>query len=362
MIITRYVTLEITRPFVVIIGLCGVIFASYSTAVLLNEVAAGLLPPVVVAKLVLIKLLIALEILLPVSLYFGIVFGLGRLHSDSELVALSACGVGETTLVATVLRFALAVALVVACLSLGARPWAYQQRYLLLAAAEAEADVDIEDLDPKHFFVGPNADYAVFANAVDQAARTAHDVIVQIRQREAMQVIVAERLFQPPREVGSPLVFVFEEGSVYRLDREGSRDLRGRFGTLRLTLAAPEVDPVGYKSKEQGTLVLSHSSQPKDLAEFQWRLATPLVTVLIALLAVVVSRSPPRRGRFAQALAAVVAYAAFYNVMTFAKNLVQEGFVGAFPGLWWPLVMLGLALSVLFWGPSGSARARRPVP
>jgi lipopolysaccharide export LptBFGC system permease protein LptF len=47
----------------------------------------------------------------------------------------------------------------------------------------------------------------------------------------------------------------------------------------------------------------------------------------------------------------------FFNLMTFAKNLVQEGFVGAVPGLWWPLVLLGLLLSVLFWRPSRSVHA-----
>ena len=355
MIITHYISREITRPFLLIVGLVCVIFISYSTAVVLNDVAAGLLSIDVVAKIVLIKLLIALEILLPVSLYFGVSVGLGRLHSDSEIVALSACGIGEMRLVTIVLRLSLLVALIVAGISLAARPWAYQQRYLILA--EAEAEFEIEDLQAKQFFFSPGSGLAILADSVDHLKRSADDIIVQIRHADTMELIVAERLFQPPRSDLDPLVFIFETGSIYHLDRTGSRDLVGRFNRLRLTLAAPRPEIVGIKSKNQSTLALSKSSRPKDLAEFQWRLCTPAATVLVALLAIPLSRTQPRQGRFARVLVAVLAYAVFYNLMAFAKNLVQEGLVGAIPGLWWPLVLLALLLSLLLFKPSRNARA-----
>lgn len=348
MIITRYVIREVSRPFLIITGIFVVIFTSYTAAVILNEVVAGLLPTVMVAKLVVIKVLIALEILLPVSLYFAIVLGLGRLYSDSEVIGLAACGIGELQLAAAVLRFSLWTALVVACLSLVVRPWAQQQRYLLLAEAAATAKLDIEVLAAKQFFVGSGANFAVFADKVDLPSRAALGVVVQIRRPDAMQVIVAERLHQPPREEEDSLLFWFENGALYRLDKEGSRDVISKFNTLRLNLAAPKLVLVGYKSKEQDTWALSGSKRPKDLAEFQWRFSLPPATLLLALLAVPLSRSRPRQGRFGKTLTAVGAFAALFTVMTFARNLVQEGFVGPMPGLWWPLVLAGLLLVVLF--------------
>jgi len=355
LIIKRYVTREISRPFLIIISVCGVIFASFTTAVILNEVAAGLIPAGTVAKLVFIRLVIALEILVPVSLYFGVVFGLGRLHADSEIVALSAGGIGESKLVGIILRFSLLIALVVACISLFARPWAYQQQYLLRAQVAAEFDIGY--LESRQLLVNPGSSYAIFAATVDHSTRTAGEVIVQIRKPNVMQIITAKRLFQPPREKGAAPVFTFEEGYVYELDTQGTNDVIGKFGSLNLILAPPEPIVIGYKSKAEGLLTLLETRHRKDLAELQWRLTTPAATVLIALLGVPLSRSGPRRGRFAKALAAVAAYAIFFNLMTFAKNLVQEGLVGAVPGLWWPLVLLGLLLAVLFRRPSGFSRA-----
>lgn len=354
MIIKRYVIREISRPFLIIISICGVIFASFTTGVILNEVAAGLIPAGTVAMLVLVKLAIALEILIPVSLYFGVVFGLGRLHADSEIVALSAGGIGESKLVGIILRFSLMIALVVACVSVLVRPWAYQQQYLLRAQVAAEFEIGY--LDAGQLLVNPGSEYAIFAATVDDSTRSAGDVIVQIRKPELMQIITAKRLFQPSGE-DAPLAFTFEEGYLYELDTRGNRDVIGKFGTLNLTLAPPEPTVIGYKSKSAGLLTLLEFRHRKDLAELQWRLSTPAATVLIALLAVPLSRSGPRQGRFAKALAAVAAYAIFFNLMTFAKNLVQEGLVGAVPGLWWPLVLLVLLLLVLFRRPSGFSRA-----
>ena len=354
MIINRYVTREISRPFLIIISICAVIFASFTTAVILNEVVSGLIPATTVAKLVFIRLVIALEILIPVALYFGIVFGLGRMHADSEIVALSAGGLGEVRLAGIILRFSLVVALVVACISLFARPWAYQQQYQLRAQVAAEFDIGY--LEARQLLVNPGSNYAIFAATVDRPARSAGEVIVQIRKSDAMQIITGKRLFQPPREEGAPPVFTFEDGYVYKLDMQGSNDVIGKFGTLNLTLAPPEPVVIGYKSKAAGLLTLFETKHRKDLAELQWRLSTPVATVLIALLAIPLSRSGPRRGRSAKALAAVAAYAVFFNLMTFAKNLVQEGLIGAVPGLWWPLLMLGVLLAVLFHRPSGFSR------
>jgi len=244
---------------------------------------------------------------------------------------------------------------VVACVSLFARPWAYQQQYLL--RAQVAAEFDIGHLEPRQLLVNPGSDYAIFAATVDHATRTAGEVIVQIRKPGVMQIITAEKLFQPPREKEAPQVFTFEAGHVYELDTQGTSDVIGKFGTLNLTLAPPEPKVIGYKSKAADLLTLGEDRHRKDLAELQWRLSTPLATVLIALLAVPLSRSGPRQGRFAKALVAVAAYAIFFNLMTFAKNLVQEGVVGAVPGLWWPLVLLALLLAVLFRRPSGFSRA-----
>jgi lipopolysaccharide export system permease protein len=45
-------------------------------------------------------------------------------------------------------------------------------------------------------------------------------------------------------------------------------------------------------------LDLMGSDEPEHVAEFQWRLGIPLSTIVLAILAVPLSRSQPRAGRY----------------------------------------------------------------
>jgi lipopolysaccharide export system permease protein len=71
------------------------------------------------------------------------------------------------------------------------------------------------------------------------------------------------------------------------------------------------------------------------VAELQWRLSTPLSTVLLSLLAIPLSRTVPRRGKYAKILTATILYAAYYNLCLAAKTWVERGAVPSVPGIWW---------------------------
>jgi lipopolysaccharide export system permease protein len=96
-----------------------------------------------------------------------------------------------------------------------------------------------------------------------------------------------------------------------------------------------------------------------DVAELQWRLTTPLGTVFLALLGIPLSRAVPRQGRYARFAAAVVAYAAYYNVKALAKTWVERGVVGPVPGLWWVDVLLAVVVVLLLWRPWPQGRWHR---
>lgn len=356
MIITNYIAREITRPFLTVVLLLGAAFASFVTAVLLNDVAVGLLTAEALARLVASKMLVALEVLVPVSLYFGVIIGLGRLHTDSEVIALAAAGGGEFRIIGAVLGVAILIALGVAYLSLVARPWAYAEQYRLRALVEAR--FDIADMEARRFFVSPGSKYALFANKVDPKARAANDVLVQVQREDGLIVILGEALEQPKRQDQEPLTLRFRNGYLYHLDRTGTQDMTVKFGVLTMRLQAKEPGTIGYKSKKASTLELSLSTDRKDVAEFQWRLSTPLASVLLAVLAVPLSRAPPRQGRYGRLLPAVAAFAVFYILMSLAKNLVQEGLVGPIPGLWWPILGLACVFVALVAWPHRSALAR----
>src|SRR5260370_11532566 len=80
--------------------------------------------------------------LIPISLYLSVVMALGRLYVDSEITALFALGLTPARVMGIVLGLSLCTALVVAELSLVARPWAYTRAHELASLAAASLNTN----------------------------------------------------------------------------------------------------------------------------------------------------------------------------------------------------------------------------
>ena len=154
MIIDRYIVREIVKPTVAVCATLIFIFGCYMATRFLADALVGQLPGSTVIILILLRITIALEVLLPTTLYLSVVVALGRLYKDSEMTALFACGVSMGRVLRPVFLSALLIAVVVASLSLFIRPWAYKQYYRL--KAEAEANFDLRRMNDETFYVTHN--------------------------------------------------------------------------------------------------------------------------------------------------------------------------------------------------------------
>lgn len=358
MIIDRYLTREVTKLVVLGCIILVVIFASISSAELLGEASAGLVPVDIVIALVLLQTLNALGLLLPTALYFSVVVALGRLYTDSEMTALSASGVSELRVLRAVFRVSLIVALFAGILAIYTRPWAYQTSYVL--EAKAAAALDFSKLKAGEFYEFTRSNIIVFAQGINRKDNRLQNVFLQQNQGYKTQVISAKQAYFAPATWTSASALVFSEGFAYVLDRRGKKDMIIKFGTLRLVRDDNDDDDdstkIGYKRKAEPTKNLARSDQPKDIAEFQWRLSTPLAAILLGLLGVPLSRSAPGQGRYARLFIAVVVYAIYFNLAGMAKTLVEQGQVGALPGVWWAHTLAIVLLVILLFRPTQRLR------
>jgi lipopolysaccharide export system permease protein len=339
--ITRYIIREITAPFLVVTTLFAVIFLAYASASVLADIAHGLLHPRFIAYFIFLKLITVLDVILPSALYFAVITGLGRLHQDSETVACMAAGFSNGQLLRSVSYLSLIVALLACLASNVGRPWAFRMNYALQARAMTE--LDIEKIQAGSFHALKRSNQVLFARARDTVNSRLHDVYMQSDAgSDTGRVITAESMQLPKADARSVLPVTFEKGYVYLLANLGDKDRRIAFDTLTLPLTGG-VAPMGYKRKADDTFNLARSGNAGDIAEFQWRLAIPLTTILLALLAVPLSQTLPRQQRHTRIFLAIIVYAILFNIFGIARNLVEQAQVPAIPGIWW-FYMLPLAL------------------
>ncbi len=126
-LVEHYIMCGTRRLVLIIVGFLIFIFASYSAQRYLTEAANGTLALNVVLDIVFYKVLIALEMLLPVGLYVSVGVTLGQMYTDSEITAIAASGASPARLYKAVLYLAIPLSIIVALLSMYGRPWAYAQ-------------------------------------------------------------------------------------------------------------------------------------------------------------------------------------------------------------------------------------------
>ena len=89
------------------------------------------------------------------------------------------------------------------------------------------------------------------------------------------------------------------------------------------------------------------SDEPTDIAELQWRLSRPLATILLALIAIPLSRSSPRQGRNEKIFTATLIFALYYNLSGLARTWVEQGTVASFPGIWWLHTLMTIVVAIM---------------
>ena len=355
-VLGRYVVREIAGPAVFVSAVLITVFVAYLLARFLADVVDGLLPSRTIALLVLLRTAIALEVLVPITLFLCVVMALGRLHADSEIIAMSALGVSPARIVRAVAGLAVVLALGVAALSIVVRPWAYDESYRLRAAAGAE--IDLDRFKAGRFYARQRGEYVVFAEGYDTPTGRLTGVFVHNEDRGIRQVAFAQSAYQRVDPVTGDRTLVMLRGHHYRISLDEGSDRTVGFEQMEMPLRTEEIVPE-YRRKSAATAALARSRDPMDLAELQWRLTTPLATVLLALLGIPLGRAVPRQGRYARFATAVLAYAAYYNLKAMAKTWVERGIVGPVPGLWWVDALLGVVVLLLLWRPWPQGRWRR---
>ncbi|MDX2298140.1 MAG: LPS export ABC transporter permease LptF [Xanthomonadaceae bacterium] len=341
MIINRYLVREVTGPFVAVSAVLVIVFMTYSLTVFLTDASEGLLGAGQVAALTLLKTVIALEVLLPIGLYVAVMLGMGRLYNDSEMDAVRAAGMGEAQILMPILRLALLLALLVALLSMVVRPLVYNT--LLTLRAQAEANSEIDRIKSGRFYSYSASGRTVFIEATRGSLDNLQGVFIRTRNAEGLQVISAREGRFVQRATPTHHQLTLRDSSVFKRTTSG-RDVFGEFAEFTVLLPIKQPEPVASRPKIASTLDLRYVGNPRERAEFEWRLSTPVSTLLLAMLAIPLSRSRPRQGRYARMLVALVVYALYFNLLRMTRNWVEQDSMATIA--WVPGI---LALAIVIW-------------
>ncbi len=342
--VQRYVLREVVQTWLAVTGVLVAIVVSNQLSRVLGQAADNQYGRHVVFDLIALGAIMNLSVIVPVGLLLAVVLTLGRMYHDSEMAALQACGFGPARLLVPLTGFAAVIAIGLAWLVFVQVPQADGEAQLLRKSALKEAQFG--QLDAGRFRSFSGGDAVFYAERVD-AEGVLHNVFVQRESAGRIEVALAETAtYSKAAPDGTHLVTLFN-GRRYE-GVPGRDDFRViEFREHGIPISTP-TDTVGNKDPDtKPTRELIGSAALADIAQLQFRASTPLMALVLTLIAVPLSRLRPRQGRYARVGFAIVVYFVYSQLLYAAKAWVEKGDLPPTVGVWWVHVLaltLGLFL------------------
>lgn len=343
-IVDRYILREVGQVWVAVTAILILVLASNSLVHLLGKVVEGELTGHVVLPFFLLHLTSYFVTLIPLGLFLALLLAFGRLYAESEAAALGACGIGLARMFRPVVILGMIGAGMTALLTLWASPWAERASAEITARVAAESE--FAGLAPGRF--NRVGDGVVLFAATRTGDGGLREVFVVSPADEGGKHIVragaAEERVDP--ESGRRYL-EFTDGHRYT-NRPGSDIARSiTFARHGIHIPSQRVEMSGADSEGMSMGRLLERGQPKDIAEFQWRVSLPIACFLLALAALPLSHTTPRKGRYGKIAIALLLYLAYSNLLVFARDMVEEETVPMAVGMWWTHVATVVAVAAL---------------
>ncbi len=347
--IQRYVLREVIQTWLAVTGVLVAILVSNQLSRVLGRAAADNYGRHVVFDLIALGAVMNLSVIVPVGLLLAIVLALGRLYHDSEMAALLACGFAPARLLAPLFCFAAMIALGLGWLAFVQVPRADLQAQLLRQSAQKEAQFGQLDAGRFRSFMSGGGNGVFYAERVDEEGLL-HNVFVRRESADRIEVVVADTAaYVKDASNGGHFVTLFN-GRRYE-GTPGQRDFRIiEFAEHGIPIAAPD-DTAGSTQDPdtKPSRALFGSSDPSDIAQLQSRASSPIMALILTLVAVPLSRLRPRQGRYARVGFAIVVYFVYANLLSAAKVWVEKGDLAPAIGPWWVHIgILALGLYLVF--------------
>ncbi|WJY14654.1 LPS export ABC transporter permease LptF [Pectobacteriaceae bacterium CE90] len=359
MIIIRYLVRETFKSQVAILFILLLIFFCQKLVRILGAAVDGDIPTNLVLSLLGLGIPEMAQLILPLSLFLGLLMAYGRLYSESEITVMHACGMGKNVLLKAALLLSVFTVVLATVNVLWLSPWSSRHQDEVLA--EAKANPGMATLAEGQFQSTQDGNTVLFVSNVN-GQEFEHVFLAQLRPRDNSRpsVVVADRGHVSQNSDGSQIV-TLNKGTRY----EGTAMLRDfritDFKDYKAVVGhqAVAVDPSNVEQMDMKTLW--HSKDISARAEFHWRLTLIVSVLVMAIMVVPLSVVNPRQGRVLSMLPAMLLYLIFFLLQSSLRSNASKGKLDPMIWMWFTnLVYFAIGVGLNLWDsvPARKVRAR----
>lgn len=362
-IVDRYLVRELAAGVFAATAILLLVMVGGAVADLLAKIAKGRIPADLLFTLVGLRTLGTLTILVPLAVLLGVLQAYGRLWRDSEMAVLQSSGIGLGGLLRPLLLFVLPAMAVLGVIAFWLGPAA--DRYAVRLLVEANRSLIVAGLEPGRFVELPGRDGVIYVGEMSADGSRFKRMFIESERVDAktgqtrVDVITATHGFLYHDADGEGRYIALQDGFRVegKLGEDDYRLMRFARNDIKLPDSQNDDSEAAQKRSASTAALLAGGNDAVMTSELHWRLAAPLSVLVLALLALPLSRSSPREPRYARLLLALLAWLVYYNALLLGRAWIGAGKLAPAFGLWWVYLP---ALAIAAWLMWSSERLKAP--
>lgn len=299
------------------------ILVTWTLISILGRAAGGKVASGDVVALIVFAVLNYLPTILILTSFISVLMAVTRSYRDSEMVVWFASGQSLVRWIYPVMTFGLPLVVITAALSLFATPWAKMKSTEFVQRFEKRED--LKKVSPGQFKESAGANRVFFVEGAAAGSNAVQNVFVNTFEKDGNTVVVAkEGVIESDAKGGQFLVL--KNGRRYQgvPGRADFQSMEFERYSMRVSskVAVLGADlPVGGLS----TSALLAAPNRFTMAELLWRMASPIMCVVLMLLAIPLGFVNPRAGSSANLILAMLIFITYSNLVKLTEASVAQG-------------------------------------
>jgi lipopolysaccharide export system permease protein len=335
-LIFRYLVKETIKSQIAVFLVLMAIFITQKFVRVLAEASNGDIPAGLVLGFLALSMPVLASLILPLSLFLGIMLAHGRLYVDSEMAVMRACGISEWYITRVMLVLALVMSLLTGVLTLWIAPLSVESEYQL--EEKAGAETGLTTLIPGRFQQTSNQKAVIFVHDIGIENSQLNKVFLAQHDKDpdsqGVHIVYANTGGVQEDADGSEKL-ILKQGVQYE-GKLGQQDYRIiEFDEYQIQIAEQQSQQKRRKLTAYPSSQLWEDPSIDAIAELHWRIAIPLSLPFLVLIAVPLSAADPRQGRFGKIFPGLMLYLGYFLLLMAGRKVLEDGKIPAAMGLWW---------------------------
>jgi len=321
-IISRYIARDIVAAIASVALILLLIILGKLFIQLLGDVLDGDLSANMLGAVMLLGIIRYLVILLPFSLFIGIILVLSRMHKDSEINAARAGGASSKDFILAVMPIGIPVLVILYLLVSYVSPWAH--RLAEVIESVTEQSMVLGQLSPGKFFELESTGWVVYAESENAQDGVLQNVFVQRKEEGKLIVEVADRAHMQKDEAQAQVFVLFDGKTIEGIPGQANYSI-STYREHRVYPPRTDFSSEAGKAKYQNIKSLFSLRDASYLAEILQRGSIVFSTLVLMLLAIPLSKVAPNADRFSRLAVAVLIYVLYLNLVIVTCSRIKHG-------------------------------------